>query len=179
MNSLDSCLLCSRKHHCCINPPSRGYVAVSIDEAKSIRRKTGLSYDCFLTFRKLPGGIVRKSRADFVGSEAQFRASMMFNDRILRLRTGRNGECVFLKNGKCSIYSVRPGICRMYPFWFRNKKGRLVITVHSGCSYCGLIDKGLSRKDISQLRKTALGIERQRDYYVKHVLDFVRENKIT
>lgn len=33
------------------------------------------------------------------------------------LRTvGSDDSCIFLKNGKCSIYDARPRTCRMYPF---------------------------------------------------------------
>ena len=33
-----------------------------------------------------------------------------------KMKKGENGKCVFLKNEKCTIYSVRPLICRFYPF---------------------------------------------------------------
>jgi hypothetical protein len=29
-------------------------------------------------------------------------------------------DCIFLKNGKCEIYSVRPTQCRTWPFWQSN-----------------------------------------------------------
>lgn len=31
-----------------------------------------------------------------------------------------NWNCIMLKNGKCSIYEVRPLQCRTYPFWYQN-----------------------------------------------------------
>ena len=31
-------------------------------------------------------------------------------------KTAENGKCVFLKRNRCSIYSLRPLICRFYPF---------------------------------------------------------------
>jgi len=27
------------------------------------------------------------------------------------------GACIFLKNGRCSVYDARPTQCRTYPFW--------------------------------------------------------------
>ena len=30
--------------------------------------------------------------------------------------TGAENACVFLKDGRCSIYEVRPRVCRLYPF---------------------------------------------------------------
>lgn len=26
-------------------------------------------------------------------------------------------DCLFLKDGRCSVYAARPGQCRTYPFW--------------------------------------------------------------
>ncbi|MEM3536549.1 MAG: YkgJ family cysteine cluster protein [Candidatus Bathyarchaeia archaeon] len=31
-------------------------------------------------------------------------------------KTQRDGKCVFLKNERCTIYRLRPLICRFYPF---------------------------------------------------------------
>jgi Fe-S-cluster containining protein len=31
-------------------------------------------------------------------------------------KTAENGKCVFLENNRCIIYSLRPLICRFYPF---------------------------------------------------------------
>jgi Fe-S-cluster containining protein len=31
-------------------------------------------------------------------------------------KTSQNGKCVFLKDSRCTIYQLRPVICRFYPF---------------------------------------------------------------
>ncbi len=36
---------------------------------------------------------------------------------IKELKIGGKYLCVFLENGKCSIYPVRPQQCRTFPFW--------------------------------------------------------------
>lgn len=39
-------------------------------------------------------------------------------DGELALRSGHNGDCVFLdEQGRCKIYPVRPLQCSSYPFW--------------------------------------------------------------
>jgi uncharacterized protein len=43
-------------------------------------------------------------------------------DEGLSLTEKENGDCIFFKNNRCSIYPVRPGQCRTYPFWFRNMR---------------------------------------------------------
>lgn len=35
----------------------------------------------------------------------------------LRLRKPKIGQCHFLKDGGCSIHTVKPTQCRLYPFW--------------------------------------------------------------
>ena len=32
------------------------------------------------------------------------------------MKKRKNGKCIFLENNRCSIYSLRPLICRFYPF---------------------------------------------------------------
>jgi Fe-S-cluster containining protein len=34
-----------------------------------------------------------------------------------RLRTPQNGQCIFLRDGGCSIHPVKPAQCRIFPFW--------------------------------------------------------------
>lgn len=61
------------------------------------------------------------------------------------IKTKRNGNCPFLKNGLCSIYSIRPSSCRAYPFFF-NKYNGLVIDLN-----CPGWKKGWT--DIKEIKK--------------------------
>ena len=36
----------------------------------------------------------------------------------------KNGECIFLKNKKCTIYKARPTQCRTWPFWPENMNNK-------------------------------------------------------
>lgn len=53
-----------------------------------------------------------------------------FSKRYLRLAKGRLSlnelpktyDCIFLKDNKCQIYSVRPTQCRTFPWWPQNLK---------------------------------------------------------
>ncbi len=45
------------------------------------------------------------------------------DDRLV-LVNGENDHCVFLENGQCLIYEVRPVQCRTYPFWPENLKNK-------------------------------------------------------
>ena len=39
------------------------------------------------------------------------------------MKKTENGKCVFLKNDRCTIYEVRPLICRFYPFELQGSHG--------------------------------------------------------
>ena len=33
------------------------------------------------------------------------------------LKTPKEGGCIFLKAGKCTVYGARPAQCRAFPYW--------------------------------------------------------------
>ena len=39
---------------------------------------------------------------------------------VYRMRKTEDGKCLFLKENSCSVYQVRPLICRFYPFQLKN-----------------------------------------------------------
>jgi len=41
---------------------------------------------------------------------------------IYRMKKTEKGKCVFLKDDSCAIYSVRPLICRFYPFQLKSSE---------------------------------------------------------
>lgn len=41
-------------------------------------------------------------------------------DRFSLLEYPKNFDCIFLKDKKCQIYSVRPSQCRTFPWWPNN-----------------------------------------------------------
>ena len=54
--------------------------------------------------------------------------------------TKKNGDCIFLKNKRCSIYSARPIQCRTWPFWEENMQAKK--WNHSLKNFCPGIGKG-------------------------------------
>lgn len=84
---------CSR---CCGGSP--GYVFMDEDEQKAIEDHLGLDHPQFLEeYTKQVG------------------------ERIsLRDLEEDNWNCIMLKDGKCSVYEVRPLQCRTFPFWAQN-----------------------------------------------------------
>lgn len=41
-------------------------------------------------------------------------------DRWSLLEHPKTFDCIFLKDKKCQIYSIRPTQCRTYPWWIQN-----------------------------------------------------------
>lgn len=62
------------------------------------------------------------------------------------------GDCVFLKDHKCTIYELRPLICRFYPFTlkFDADKDTYVFTATSECPMIGR-GKPMAKKDFEAL----------------------------
>jgi Fe-S-cluster containining protein len=57
--------------------------------------------------------------AQFVGMKpAEFERVYVYRTKhLLRLRMPRHTQCHFLREGGCSIHSVKPTQCRIFPFW--------------------------------------------------------------
>jgi hypothetical protein len=47
------------------------------------------------------------------------------------LKRGKDGNCMFLKNKRCTVYEYRPHICRTYPFMLDGEK--LLVFECPGC----------------------------------------------
>jgi uncharacterized protein len=49
---------------------------------------------------------------------ADFERQFVYRTRkLMRLRMPRHSQCRFLVEGGCSIHSVKPTQCRIFPFW--------------------------------------------------------------
>jgi uncharacterized protein len=87
---------CTECGDCCSGTP--GYVWVNNEEIAALAAAVGLTPDAFedLYVRRVG---VRKSLKEFP-----------------------NGDCVFLKSRRCTVYEARPRQCRTWPFWDSNLK---------------------------------------------------------
>jgi len=66
------------------------------------------------------------------------------------MKKRENGKCVFLENNRCKIYSLRPLICRFYPFELKishSKKPTFLYTEECpGINKGQLLSKGYFRR---------------------------------
>ncbi|NWF86288.1 YkgJ family cysteine cluster protein [Candidatus Bathyarchaeota archaeon] len=57
---------------------------------------------------------------------------------VYKMKKTKKGKCIFLKNNSCSIYRIRPLICRFYPFELREtKSNRHVFAYTNECPGIG------------------------------------------
>lgn len=86
---------CTGCGQCCTGAP--GYVWVTIPEIKQIADHLQLSVEDF-----------------------QQKYVRQIGERYSLIEHSKTYDCVFLKDKKCQIYSVRPKQCRTFPWWQHN-----------------------------------------------------------
>ena len=65
---------------------------------------------------------------------------------IYEMKKRESGKCVFLENDRCNIYSLRPLICRFYPFELKVSNSKKTAFLYT--EECPSINKGqLLNKD--------------------------------
>jgi Fe-S-cluster containining protein len=149
MNFKAICKRCKESVHCCIFKNFSGFTFVGKEDAKAIKIKTKKEYAQFLDDSPLPAKVITLLKHDDPCLEGALRHSQLDKDkRIPRLKTKKDGRCIFLDNqGDCKIYSIRPKICRIYPFWgIMLNNGKLKIIEHDTNPRCPII-KMIKRKD--------------------------------
>lgn len=94
---------CHRCGTCCRETePGSNIVMVSPGEVRVIMKRTGLLFD---DLAEPYPDTIREGEREYT-----------FGWAIRR----RDDRCIFLENNCCSIYDVRPWICRTYPFMLEN-----------------------------------------------------------
>jgi Fe-S-cluster containining protein len=81
------------------------------------------------------------------------------NDKLpygCEMKKTSDGQCVFLKENQCTIYSLRPLICRFYPFQLTFDKAKN-LHIFDFTFECPQINQGkiMSQKDFENLFKWA------------------------
>lgn len=106
---------CERCALCCRDTEDKVRMILLLrNEADHISKKTSMSLDEFAE--------------KIEGSEPY----------VYRMRKTRDGECIFLGDESCSIYKMRPLICRFYPFQLKNlRNNRHAFTFTDECPGIG------------------------------------------
>jgi len=118
---------CQGSSNCCISRGEYGFVYLSNKDIKKLSFFTKLKKNDFLKLycEKTDGFIHLKEKY-------------------------KNGNCIFLKNKKCSVYKARPTQCRTWPFWGENLNAKKWSSEIS--KFCPGIGKGkiISKEEIKR-----------------------------
>tara|TARA_Y100000768_G_C23673914_1_gene539028 strand:- start:210 stop:677 length:468 start_codon:yes stop_codon:yes gene_type:complete len=122
---------CQGSGNCCVSRNSYGYVYLSEDDLKRFSKYFKISLKNFKDkyCHTTDGYIHLVEKPEF------------------------EGNCIFLKEKKCSVYESRPSQCRTWPFWNENMNTKVWnkdISIN-----CPGIGKGklLNKKEIEKLLK--------------------------
>jgi Fe-S-cluster containining protein len=172
------CKTCSPKKHCCIFKENIGFTFFSLSNAKEIKKKIKKDYSFFLDYSPLPKKTIKLLKEGDPALEGYLRYSLLDKmGRLLRLKTKRDGRCIFLNDDKkCEIYDIRPNICKIYPFWaVRLIDDSIKVIAHdpeSGCPALENLDETLSKKEINSIKKLFRLIE-------KEAVDYSKSSKLS
>jgi len=105
----------------------------SIDYKKGIRFKCQGSGNCCVSRGSY--GFVYLSDIDLKRFSKYFKISIKkFKEKYCQITDGfyhlsekyeLDGNCIFLKDKKCSVYNSRPTQCRTWPFWNENMNAKV------------------------------------------------------
>ncbi|HLC65595.1 MAG TPA: YkgJ family cysteine cluster protein [Candidatus Nanoarchaeia archaeon] len=172
----ENCKKCRKD--CCIFKNNLGFTFIGITDARNIKKIIKRDYDYFLDYTPLKKKTINTLKNCDPSLEGALRFSQLDNDRrILRLKTKNDGRCIFLNDsGRCNVYSLRPKVCKIYPFWaLRLINGRIKIIGHDPLTNCPIIttagngqadvDKILSNKQILEIKRVFKCIEKEDLFY--------------
>jgi len=110
------CFSCREPCHCCTEQsPDQNLIMITLHDAERICKATGKKISDFAEFRK-----VKEPKCDELDEDEQY---YMIDKSALFMKK-KNNRCVFLGDDyKCTIHKHRPGLCRMYPFWYEEEDG--------------------------------------------------------
>jgi Fe-S-cluster containining protein len=171
------CKTCKKEIHCCIFKNNSGFTFVGIKDAKRIKDKIKKDYNDFLDYSPLPGKLIKELKNDDPALEGALRYSQLNNKRLLRLKTKKEGRCIFLDDsGKCEIYKIRPNICKIFPFWaMRLENNNLKAIEHDVYPKCPIVKETLP--DNQKIKKIFRDIEKENSYYKKYITSFTKNLK--
>ena len=134
---------CQSSGNCCVSRGSYGYVYLSKKDIKTLS----------IGFKT--------SEKNFIKKYCQKTDGFI---HLKELKKNR-GNCIFLKNNKCSVYKSRPIQCRTWPFWNENMNAKTWnLDIAKNCPGVGkgkLIKKNEILKSIKDDTKNEASIKKE------------------
>jgi len=163
-----------KKHicHVCHDEEEKGCcsdeIFATVHDILRIAKKTGCDIDTIAKFKK-----PKKDLYELWSDNEDLKGFMI--DKKLLIIPGKDGECKFLGENGCEIFDFRPGVCRMFPFWFdEDKNGNISIRIDLSESYeddwCLICKHNFYEKDLTRALEDAGETE-------KSLTDFAKKYK--
>ncbi len=133
---------CDRCGRCCTRE-FNGHVFLLEDDTDSVRRI-------------LPDAVLPAPDFDACDQEGRFYVSGY------ALRTRPDGSCIFLKDGRCSIYDRRFSICRVYPYMLHreaDKSGAVDWRQISGLNEHGTYNNPIEDAECTRIFRETMAYE--------------------
>ena len=141
-----------------------------MQDNETIYLKKGIRFECQGSGKccvsRNSYGFVYLSNKDLIRFSKSFKISLKkFKEKYCQITDGfihlvekseLKGNCIFLKNNKCSVYSSRPSQCRTWPFW--NDNMNVKVWNEDVSINCPGVGKGkvITKKEIDKFLKEDL-----------------------
>ena len=89
----------------------------------------------------------------------------------IALRRMDNNECIFLSDNLCMIHQFRPGVCRSFPFVFREKEGETTWGLSAVKEICPGLGTG-PEMGINELKDISFTVLRELSLYREFVSEW-------
>lgn len=90
------------------------------------QRPEDICAECGSHCCKLGGVVATRNEVDAILAEGYPNYFIRLSDEVYGVEWGDDGHCPYLDQSKCSIYSVRPLGCRMFPV-VQTQRGNIVL----------------------------------------------------
>ncbi len=142
------CLECSKQGLDCCRESHAKFL--TLKDAQRIADFLGKEIDSFALY----GGLNEKDKEEYIyihKHQSYYYDLTLRDGNLLQLREKSDGSCFFqAEDGQCRIYTVRPLICRTYPFWLSDK-GEVIF---DGCSSdCRIVCAITGNEDLEDVTK--------------------------
>ena len=155
MDSVNKCYNC--KYHCCIGEYA---TFLTLRDALRIKKKIEGELEEFCFYGPICSD--KKEQKKLLKSKDHTYFDFSSSGNVLQLKAKKDHSCVFLDDEKkCSVYDIRPLICRVFPVWYKDNPFTLIMD-DDDCDDCwistGNLDStcknlGHSRKSMTKLIK--------------------------
>lgn len=156
------CIKC--KEHCCIGPIG---TFITIRDAKRIADYTKMPMSEFCFYGNISKD--KKWQKELVKDRDHSYFKISDRGKVLQLRARDNGECIFLKDLKCTVHEAKPLVCKIFPIGYRFDGS---LCYFGEDSYCKFMDKDIEKT----CAKIGLSVNEVKAIVRKH-LDEVKEYK--